>query len=196
MRALVTIAVLATLAAADRSHDRLRYTDEALAAVRHTGDCGRRTARWWCRASDWEHGTAELLPFGKPLLGRWLAVRRGAVDPRDELVACVVTGTPGRAKIRLEPVGGRDALPGVTRVLEGAAPRATIGAELASDVKKLAGEDDAVAVDGEWFFDQKSDDVRLRKVGAFWIAILSPPPAAASSYPDARLVYVLTDAWD
>jgi len=50
----------------------------------------------------------------------------------------------------------------------------------------------AVPVDGEWAIDWRGDDVRLRKVGTAWIAIVSPPPAAARAYPDARTIYVFT----
>ena len=42
------------------------------------------------------------------------------------------------------------------------------------------------------FWDQDSDDMRLRNVDGVWIVIESPPPAAArAAWPDAREIYVL-----
>ena len=206
MRLVVSILVVSSLAYADRTHERVRYTDAAIQVLRGSGACGTKTARWWCRAVRWEQGTGEALPFDKPLIGRWVTTGEPGLhhrsetklDVRNELVACAITGTPDHPRIRLETVGANDpdALVGVTRVLEGKDPRVKVGTDLAAEIHAMTGRYPMIAVDGEWYWDEQSDDVRLRKVDGYWIAILSPPPGAARSYPDARLVYVLTDAWD
>lgn len=202
---LVAVA-LHSLAYGDRAHERLRYTDEAIAELRRRGACTSKSPRWWCRAIKWSDGTNKKLPLGQPLVGRWLTkgepglhVRsKHKIDERDELVGCVITGTADHPMIRLETLHVDDpaSRTTVTSVLEGKTARAKVDARVAAELRKLTGQYPVISVDGEWFWDERSDDVRLRYVDGYWVAILSGPPAAARSYPDARLVYVLTDAWE
>jgi hypothetical protein len=206
VRLLFLLIALSSLAHADRAHDRMRYTDAVVEQLRRTGECGKKPVPWWCRAALWDEGTGDQLPLGKALIGRWLvkgqpgqqARSSHKIELRDELVACIITGTRDHPLIKLEMIDGLDPdlLGGVTRVLEGKAPRVTLGTALATRLGALAGEFPVAAVDGEWYWDERSDDLRLRHVDGLWIAILSPPPAAARAYPDARHVYVFTDAWD
>jgi hypothetical protein len=206
VRLLLLLVALSSLAQADRAHDRMRYTDAMVEQLRRTGECGRKPAPWWCRAARWDEGTDDPLPLGKPLIGRWFvkgqpglqARSSRKIELRDDLVACIITGTREHPLIKLEILDtvGPDLLGGVTRVLEGTSPRTTLGTRLATRLSALIGEFPVVAVDGEWYWDERSDDLRLRHVDGFWIAILSPPPAAARAYPDARHVYIFTSAWD
>ncbi len=194
-----------SVAHADRAHDRMRYTDALVEQLRRTAECRKQPSLWWCRAVRWDQGAGDPLPLGKPLIGRWLTKGQpgqrtrssNKLDLRDELVALIITGTPEHPVIKLELLDAvdPDLLTGVTRVLDGKAPRVTLGAALATRLGALTGEHPMTSVDGEWYWDE-SDDARLRHVDGLWIAILSPPQAAARAYPDARLVYLLTDAWD
>jgi hypothetical protein len=108
-----------------------------------------------------------------------------------------MTGTRAHPLIKLEEIdaGDPNLLPEVTHVLEATASSVTIGTGLAAQLGALTGKFPVVAVDGEWYWDE-SDDLRLRHVDGLWIAILSPPPAAARAYPDARHVYIFTAAWN
>jgi hypothetical protein len=203
---LLMLLALSSLAHADRARLRLRYTDALVDQLRRTEGCHDKPAPWWCKAARWDGGTDDPLPLGRALIGRWfikgepgLHVRSlQKTELRDQLVGLIITGTREQPRIKLRELDGDDPefLRGVTRVLEGRAPRVTLSAALASQLGALTGEFPVAAVDGEWYWDELSDDVRLRQVDGLWIAILSPPPAAARAYPDGRLVYVFTDAWD
>ena len=199
-----------SIASADRVHERITWTDAAIAEI--TKSCGRSgsggSTSWWCRARGWDHGSAALLPRDRPLIGRWLGKGQAGLhvrsihtlEARDELVGLVVTGPADHPKIRLEILD--DVEPSVradlTDVLEGRATRltrVTLPAAIARNLRALAGTQPVIAVDDEWYWDDRSDDLRLRFVDGVWVAILSPPPAAARAYPDAREIYVFTDAW-
>jgi len=205
-RAALLLVALSSFADADRVHDRVRYTDELVDQLRRTAECRKASPPWWCRAARWSEGTADPLPIGKPLIGRSFTKGQPGqkarsprkIDLQQDFVQAIVTGQPEHPVIKLETIS--DAAPelvaNVTRVLDGKAPRITLDAALTTQLRALTGERSVIAVDGEWFWDQLGDDVRMRHVHGLWIAILAPPPGSARAYPDARDVFVLTDAWD
>lgn len=204
-RAPLLLVAMSSLAHADRAHDRMRYTDELVDQLRRTPECRKASPPWWCRAARWPDGTADPLPIGKPLIGRAFTKGQPGQKARSphklellpDFVQCVVTGTAEHPVAKLERISNAapELVADVTRVLDGKAPRITLDAALTTQLHALTGELPVTAVDGEWFWDELGDDVRLRHVDGRWIAILSPSPGAARAYPDAREVYVLTDAW-
>lgn len=202
MRILVLVVLLGGVAHADRTHTRLHYTDAAIALL--TQKCAK-TSAWWCKATHWDAGTAESLPLARPLVG--LAITTGepgqkvrtptTITGGDMVVGCIVTGTADHPQIWLGELATDDAsIAEVTRALAGKKPRAKLSATLGEVLRAHAGEHPLTQVDDEWYWDDGSDDMRLRKIDGVWVVILAPPPAAARAYPDSRTVFVLTDAWD
>jgi hypothetical protein len=206
--AVLIVAVLARTAAADADADeqarvlaqRAKLTQKAIKIVTKAGKCSSKAPKWWCVAAKWNMGTAAALPVGRPFVGVWLWVKDGKVEDMHRPLVLVATDDKGTTKIDTASIPGgeeRDAAiaDAVASTIEGKTTVATLGADVVKEIRGLAGKWPIAKLGDDWYWDERSDDVRLRKIGAYWVAILAPPPAAARSYPDGRMFMVFTDAW-
>lgn len=202
MRVVLAVAILASLAGSVGADDRVALTDKALTALRRNGACDKKAARWWCIATKWSTGTAEPLPVGKRLIGSWLYFKSGKIEEFERPWSFVVTDDHGAIKVWTADVETpkdrqheHDAAIAVARVLEGKATTATVAPDVVADLAENVGKYTPSKVGNEWYWDDLSDDMRARKVGTYWVVILSPPSAAARVWPDGRVIAVFTDAW-
>jgi hypothetical protein len=174
---------------------------DELAALKVAAKCSDKASVWrpWCIAADFETGTAAALPRGKVLVGMTIRLLKGKeVDALTNGVTFTALAVAADGKVKLAQVvpSNKDeekmtaeALFNAAAVFKGKAKKAKLHKDLVSFLKSMKGEYATTKAGKEWTWPGPAGS-KLRKVGAFWVAIEVP------EQKDGVMATILTADWE